>query len=411
MNFTPLLIVAGIVAGVSLLGLVISYWRQSTVFRSYEEYAPDAQTLAGRLKAEVFRDSLDLVISGNFGRLPTVIRFSHADNTPGLNVRMRAPATFTMSVVPKGAKTTEGRVLLRTSDDGFDARFVTRTDQPTQARLFVGNKTALPHIQKLCCSSQTFLTITAAGVELSELTIPSPYTAPHIQAHLESMAALAQELHHMPGADAIKITPYKKERSKIIRVALAVGVVTAIVAVVMAMHERSDTPAADNGNSAVQAASSGVPPADAAQIAGLPDFRLASENDFNPDGAAWTRSRTGREVSGRVEGSFSGNDATENAYVLVRDSGPNAGQKRVVMLAKNAVKYDAGYPELAVVGKVPRENFAGIEWVGKPPAPADGDGLLIVRKPNDLRSGTVIYLSGGRTEAAVPVNYLNVGIQ
>jgi len=44
-------------------------------------------------------------------------------------------------------------------------------------------------------------------------------------------------------------------------------------------------------------------------------------------------------------------------YVLVRESGPNAGQKRVVMLAKNAVKYDAGYPELAAVGKVPRENF------------------------------------------------------
>src|SRR5258707_2039429 len=39
----------GHVAGVSVLGLVISYWRQSTVFRSYEEYAPDAQTLAGRL--------------------------------------------------------------------------------------------------------------------------------------------------------------------------------------------------------------------------------------------------------------------------------------------------------------------------------------------------------------------------
>jgi hypothetical protein len=325
---------------------------------------------------------------------------------------MRAPATFTMSVVPKGGKATEGRVLLRTSDDGFDARFVTRTDQPTQARLFVGSKAALPHIQKLCCSSQTFLTITAAGVELSELTIPSPYTAPHIQGHLESMAALAQELHHMPGADAIKIAPYKKEQSKIIRVALAVGVLTTIVAVVMAMSDRSSNPpAADASNNAVQAASSGVPPAEAAQIAGLPDFRLASASDFNADGAAWTRSRTGREVSGRVEGSFSGNEATENVYVLVRESGPNAGQKRVVMLAKNAVKYDAGYPELAAVGKVPRENFAGIEWVGKPPAPADGDGLLIVRKPDDLRSGTVIYLSGGRTEAAVPVNYLNVGIQ
>jgi len=32
MNLTPLFIVAGIVAGVSVLGLVISYWRQSNCF-------------------------------------------------------------------------------------------------------------------------------------------------------------------------------------------------------------------------------------------------------------------------------------------------------------------------------------------------------------------------------------------
>src|SRR4051812_231562 len=133
MNLTPLFIVAGIVFCGSVVGVGISYWREVTVFCSFEGYGPDAQTLASRLKVEVFRDGLDLVISGNLGRLPTVIRFSHADNTPGLNVRMRAPATFTMSVVPKGGKATEGRVLLRTSDDGFDARFVTRTDQPTQA--------------------------------------------------------------------------------------------------------------------------------------------------------------------------------------------------------------------------------------------------------------------------------------
>src|SRR5688500_12947973 len=111
MNFAPLFIATGIIAGVWLLGLIISHWRQSHALRDYEEYASDAQAVASNLNAEIFRDGIDLVVSGNYGRLPTVIRFSHADNTPGLNMKMRAPATFTMSVLPKGAKGTEGRVL------------------------------------------------------------------------------------------------------------------------------------------------------------------------------------------------------------------------------------------------------------------------------------------------------------
>src|SRR5688572_6471294 len=138
MNFGPLILAAGIGTGLWLLWLFISYWQQTHAFRGYEEYTSDAQAVAGKLNAEVFRDRDDVVLSGNFGRLPTVVRFSHADNTPGLNVKMRAPATFTMSVVAKGAKDREGRTLLRTPDDAFDARFVTRSDHPTQAKIFLG---------------------------------------------------------------------------------------------------------------------------------------------------------------------------------------------------------------------------------------------------------------------------------
>jgi hypothetical protein len=409
MNLNPVFTAAAIVVAVSLLGLIISYWRQSRLFRGYEEYTSDAQNLAGRLKAEVFRDRTDLVISGNYGKLPTIVRFSYADNTPGLNVRMRAPATFTMSVVPKGGRATEGRVLLRTPDDVFDSRFATRTDHPTQARIFVAGKAAFAQIQKLCCSSQTFLTLTSGGVELSELTIPSPYAAQHIQAHLESMAALAQALQQMPGADAIKITPYKKEHSKIIRAALAVGVLTAIVAVVGAMYDRGSTAAADGAGTTSQDVPAGVPLADAQRIGALAGFRLATASDFN-DGGAWVRSQTGHEVSGHTEVAFSGDTAQDKAYVFVQDSGPNAGIKRLVLLVGNEVKYDAGYQELAAIGRVPRSNLAGIPWTStlRPP---DGDGLLLVRKSDDPRSGTVIYFSGGRMETAAPTNYQNVGIQ
>jgi hypothetical protein len=79
-------------------------------------------------------------------------------------------------------------------------------------------------------------------------------------------------------------------------------------------------------------------------------------------------------------------------------------------VANNDVKYDAIYPELAVVGKVAHENLAGIQWASKF-APPDGDGLLIVSKREDPHAGAVIYLSRGRVETAVPSNYQNVVIQ
>jgi hypothetical protein len=411
MNLTPVFTAVAIVVAVSFLGLIINYWRQSRLFRDYEDYASDAQALAGRLKAEIFRDGTDLVISGNYGKLPTIVRFSHAENTPGLNVRMRAPATFTMSFVPKsGTKPTDGRVLIRTPDDAFDARFATRTDHPTQARMFVTSKAAFAQIQKLCCSSHTFLTLTSGGVELSELTIPTPYAGKHIQAHLESMAELGKVLQQMPGADAIKITPYQKQRSNVVRAALAVGVLTAIVVVINAVYDHSAAATASAGKALTAKPPEGVPAADAERLGGLQGFRLANGSDFEADAAAWVRSQTGSDIPGRFEAAFSGGQEQGTAYILVKESGVDAGKKRVVVIANNDVQYDAGYAQLALAGKVLHENMAAIPWVGNPP-PADGDGLLIVRKGEDLGSGAVIYLSGGRVATAAPSSYLNVRIQ
>jgi hypothetical protein len=409
MNLTPVFTAAAIAVGVSFAGLLIHYWRQSRVFRDYEQYASDAQALASRLKAEVFRDGIDLVVSGNYDKLPTIVRFSHADNTPGLNIKMRAPATFTMSFVPKSnAKPTDGRVLIRSSDEGFDARFSTRTDHPMQARIFVAGKAAFAQIQKLCCSSQTFLTITSGGIELSELTIPTSYAGQHIQGHLDSMAELAAALQHMPGADAIKITPYQKEHSNTIRVALAVGVLTAIIVVIGAIHD-SNKPV-NAGQTVVSNVPDGVSPVDAERLGGLRGFRLANGTDLDPDLIAWARSQTGSDFSGRFQAAFAAPNEEVNAYVLVQEYGADAGKKRVVVIANNEVKYDAGYPVLALVGKLPHDNFAGITWVGQA-APPDGDGVLIVRKREDLRSGVVVYLSGGRLASAVPSSYLDVRIQ
>jgi len=69
----------------------------------------------------------------------------------------------------------------------FDARFAARTDHPTQAKMLVSSKTMRTHMEKLCCSSKSFLTMVTGSIEVSELIIPGPYTARHVLDHVESM--------------------------------------------------------------------------------------------------------------------------------------------------------------------------------------------------------------------------------
>ena len=114
MNAHPLTIVLGIVALVAALGVVISLIRASALMRGYEDLRTEVGALSKKLKADVFRDGEDLVVSGYHGKLPAVVRFSYADNTPGLNIRMKAPSTFALSIVPKAAQVSEGgRVAVR----------------------------------------------------------------------------------------------------------------------------------------------------------------------------------------------------------------------------------------------------------------------------------------------------------
>src|SRR5207253_3109174 len=184
---------------------IVAFVKKSAMMAGYEEYKADIQKIASTLKAEMFRDGNDVVIPGNYKKFPIQVRFSYSETTPGLNIRMQAPVSFTFSVVPKGARATEGRVLVRTGDEMFDARFAARTDHPTQAKMLVSSKIMRTHMEKLCCSSKSYLTLVTGNIELSELVIPSPYTARHVLDHVESMAVLAKEVGEIPGAEKIKI--------------------------------------------------------------------------------------------------------------------------------------------------------------------------------------------------------------
>jgi hypothetical protein len=84
---------------------------------------------------------------------------------------------------------------------------------------------------------------------------------------------------------------------------------------------------------------------------------------------------------------------------------------RVVIVANGKAEYDERYPYVGIAARVPKAQVPQINWVGRPPETPDGDGLLILRKPDDKASGLVIFLQGSRAVTAVPSNYQDIHLE
>ena len=185
-SLSPVQLALIIVGALAIIGVIATLLRGRATYSGYDEYASDIKLIASALQGQTLRDGADLVISGNYGKIPTVVRFSNAENTPGLNIVVHAPATFGLSVSPAEGQAREpGQSLIRTSDELWDTRFQTRTDQPSAAGMFLTKETE-KHLQRLCCSLNTYLSIGHGEIELSELVIPS-LPGKHVLDHLKSI--------------------------------------------------------------------------------------------------------------------------------------------------------------------------------------------------------------------------------
>src|SRR5438874_12128392 len=69
-NLSQIQIAILVIAAVSLIGVIVSVIRKSSVFAGYADYQQDILKIARSLKAELFRDGEDLVVSGNHNKLP-----------------------------------------------------------------------------------------------------------------------------------------------------------------------------------------------------------------------------------------------------------------------------------------------------------------------------------------------------
>jgi hypothetical protein len=398
---SPLAVVLNIAIIVGILGIIVYWVRRFAVFRGYKAIESDLLRVGELLKGQPVRDGNDVVVAGYYGGLPTFVRFSNSVDTPGLDIRMSVPATFNVSIMPKSATFVgEGRVLMRTGSSALDSKFNARSDQPVDVGMWLGTKDARTRLEQLCCSSQTGFSVKDHAMELSELTIPS-YAANHVADHLESLAALAKRAQDMPGASDIKIAPLPPAGSSwTIRVALGAALLCLLALLFTQPYQRL----AETLNPKTPAQSSGVAAADAARMSQLTGWHVAERDDF-PGAAARFLYSHNLGLSGHVTADFSGQGGeSESAYLLVNSQ----GQKRVCLLTRGTVAYDAVFPHADLVARIPKSSLATIQWSVAPQFKSDGDALLVVQNAEDPSASLVLLRHGAQTYSARPVDFTRI---
>ncbi|MFB3814042.1 MAG: hypothetical protein ACE14L_08005 [Terriglobales bacterium] len=396
-SISPLTTALLIVLAVGFTGAVVAFVRDRARFRGYQALTADAIRLARTVKGSVFRDGTDLVVSGSWRDFPVQVRFSNAENTPGLDMRMGAPAGFTLSVMPGRSPDVPGRVLVRTPDERFNARFAVRSDHPTLARMFLGTRAVMACLERLCRSPHTFVLISNGQIEIGELSLPDAASARTASENLEPLGQLAHALRSMPGADTIKIDPLRMPRPWMGRIALAVGIVVVIAVLVMAADRANRRGAPVVVHPQVP---EGVWEADAERIPGINRWRLAKAEDFDPAALAWMR-QNHVSPEARVEGRFCG-AASGVAYLLM--SPDQTRTRRLVVLCQGENVYDTTFPLIGMVMRIPHEQAASMKWAAPPPQPPDGDVLLLTRAP-EMASALALFVREHRIVSGVPADY------
>ncbi len=399
----PLPLILNIAITVGIVGIVVYWVRRFAVFRGYKNIQADVLQLAGFLKTQPVRDGNDVVIAGHLSGVPTIVRFSQKVDTPGLDIQMRVPAAFNLTLVPKTIRSGEGRVVLRTGNALLDRKFNAQTDHPMEVKMLIAGEAILSSFEQLCCSSQTGVSLKNNRMELTEMVIPA-FAGNHVLDHLTSMLTVAKAMREMPGADQIKVEPLPRQGSSwTIRVALAGGLLCLIALLFAQPYNR---PTGGNVNVRLTAQTSGVMPADAVRMQRLQGWHVAGANDFSAVAALFLRAHN-LSSSGRVQGDFSGQgSALDNGYLLI----DGKGQRRVSLLAAGVVAYDAIFPRADLIARIPKNNLARIQWIVVPQSAPDGDALLVIQNANDPTASLVLLRHGAQTYSARPVDFTRIDL-
>ena len=390
----------------ALLLLVATYIiilvARGRTFSGYSDIRKEVQRLARIVKATPARDGDDLELKGTYGKLPVTVRFSHADNAPGLSISMEAPAGFQMSVAPRSeAASGPGKAVVRTEDRVFDAAFSVRSNQPLEARLFIGDKETLQLVKAICRSSHVVFSIAPGNLAIIQSTVPGLDLTALLTGYLDNLALLAEKLLAMPNAPRIEIAPHARRGSMTVRIvvaaALLIGMLGAL-GVIVNKSEDQTSPSASAGLSATTPP--GMSSTDASKIVALNGWRVAEEADFDPSMVEWLRG-IGIAPGGRIAGDFSGTHGEYDvAYILINKD----GVMRIVLLSQGKPVLDFARRRIALAVRIPNSTLATAEWSVPMPGQPKGDALLLVTQP-DASSGLVFAVDGGKILQGTVTNF------
>jgi hypothetical protein len=271
-------------------------------------------------------------------------------------------------------------------------------------KLLTTGTNTLADLEQLCCSTQTGFVVKDRTMELSELTIP-PFTANHVFDHLQSMLAVARSVSEMPGAAQIKVEPLPRRGSSWpVRVALAGGLVCLVA---LLFTQPYSHPAGANASVNPPQLASGVTPADAARMQQLEGWHVARADEFSGAALRFLREHN-LAPSGHIQGDFGGRGSNaDSAYLLIDGS----GRRRVSLLAKGLVAYDAIFPQADFLARISKSNLAKIQWTSEAPQfTADGDALLVVQNANDPTASMVLLRHGTQTYSARPADFTKIDL-
>jgi hypothetical protein len=150
-----------------------------------------------------------------------------------------------------------------------------------------------------------------------------------------------------------------------------------------------------------------VAPDDAIRMQQLRGWHAAVRDDFSGAVQRYLQERR-LQPSGHIVADFSGRgSAIDSAYLLV----DTTGRRRVSMLARGTVAYDAIFPKLEFLARISKSAMGKIQWMSSgPPLPPDGDGLLVVQDANDPTASVVLLRHGSQTLSARPADFNKIDL-
>jgi hypothetical protein len=348
------------------------------------------------------RDGKDLVISGDWRGLPIKLRFSHRDDAPAVHIRIAARATFALDITSPSGPAQRNRAVVRIPELRLEPRFVLRTDSPAEARLFAANPKVQQLLQAICNSTGISVAVERGAVEVAQLAFPQHYLGRRVLQQLERLGDLAAAFEAMPHSDLVRVPAVARNRSIVGRAAMVGGLAATVVVVATASYptNRQQIETAQQTTAPV-----GIDVADAIHIPGIWRWKLAETIDYEPGAVRWLLDHD-QTAATKINLDLSGNGSHGVAYFLKRQ-----GSFRVVVLEGGELKYDATYPSMAIMARVPAQALSQVDWTSAPTVQPDGEGLLLIMNTEDVASSLMLFSHAGRVLSASPANYQSIPLE